>query len=326
MNSIFKISIVIPVYNVEQYLKQCLDTIINQTYKNLEIILVDDGSTDNSGKICDEYALKDNRIKVIHKENGDLSSARNAGLDIATGDYIGFVDSDDYVKLDMFEKLYNVAVKTSADLVVCNWLRGYENVWIENKIFPEQYILNSNEALEKFNGNMFVWNKLFKREIIDSIHFIETYAEDVLFTFSALKKAHKIACINENQYYYRNNPNSRLNIKKFKKNYLFFLEVLDMEMNYAKENGLYKLKKEIYDTKLATIVNWLGMLALDTNLDIKSIEILLSIMKKNFIKYLKTRDKISKKVFLMTSCISFKLSSRIYKSMINIKKLCQTVL
>lgn len=112
------ISVIVPVYNVEKYLHKCINSILNQTYKNLEIILIDDGSTDNSGKICDEYALKDNRIKVIHKENGGLSSARNAGLDICSGDYIGFVDSDDYIAEDMYEYLY-VNLKKIMRMLLC---------------------------------------------------------------------------------------------------------------------------------------------------------------------------------------------------------------
>ena len=101
-----RISVVVPVYNVEKYLEKCVNSIVNQTYKNLEIILVDDGATDNSGKLCDELAKIDNRIKVYHKENGGLSDARNYGVERATGDYIGFVDSDDYIDAEMYEKLY----------------------------------------------------------------------------------------------------------------------------------------------------------------------------------------------------------------------------
>ena len=116
------ISVIVPVYNVEYYLKQCLDSIVNQTYRNLEIILVDDGSTDSSGDICDEYAHKDARIKVIHKENGGLSSARNAGLDVCTsgGELIAFVDSDDWLELDMFEVLYTNLKEKNVDMVYCN--------------------------------------------------------------------------------------------------------------------------------------------------------------------------------------------------------------
>ena len=106
------ISIIVPIYNVEKYIHKCIESIINQTYKNLEIILVDDGSPDNCGNICEEYAKNDSRIKVIHKENNGLSSARNAGLEICKGDYIGFVDSDDYIELNMYEVLINALKNT----------------------------------------------------------------------------------------------------------------------------------------------------------------------------------------------------------------------
>ena len=116
-------SIVVPVYNVEKYLKRCVESLIKQTLEDIEIILVDDGSTDNSGKICDQLRINDTRIKVIHKGNGGLSSARNAGLNIVTGDYVGFVDSDDDIELDMYEKLYKIVKKTSVDFVMTDYLR-----------------------------------------------------------------------------------------------------------------------------------------------------------------------------------------------------------
>ena len=115
-----KISIIVPVYNVEKYLKKCIDSIVNQTYKNLEIILVDDGATDRSGEICDELAKLDNRIKVYHKKNGGLSDARNYGVERATGSYVGFVDSDDYIDAEMYEKLYEAITKEAADVAECN--------------------------------------------------------------------------------------------------------------------------------------------------------------------------------------------------------------
>ena len=123
------ISVIVPVYNVEYYLKQCLDSIVNQTYRNLEIILVDDGSTDSSGDICDEYAQIDARIKVIHKENGGLSSARNAGLDVCTsgGELIAFVDSDDWLELDMFEVLYTNLKEKNVDIACVGYYQCYMN-------------------------------------------------------------------------------------------------------------------------------------------------------------------------------------------------------
>ena len=115
-----RISVVVPVYNVEQYLEKCVNSIINQTYKNLEIILVDDGATDKSGKLCDELAKLDNRIMAYHKKNGGLSDARNYGVERATGDYIGFVDGDDYIDAEMYEKLYEAIKKENVDVAECN--------------------------------------------------------------------------------------------------------------------------------------------------------------------------------------------------------------
>lgn len=128
------ISVMVPVYNVAPYITNCLESLIHQTYTNLEIILVDDGSTDNSLEICQEYAKKDKRIKVIHKENGGLSTARNAGLDVATGDYYSFVDSDDYISTRFYEIMLNVALEHSADIVECDYNKiPFEDVTPENR-------------------------------------------------------------------------------------------------------------------------------------------------------------------------------------------------
>ena len=122
-----KISIIVPVYKVEPYIHKCIDSILNQTFKEFELILVDDGSPDNCGNICDEYAKKDNRVRVIHKENGGISSARNIGLDVSNGEYIGFVDSDDYIKLDMYERLYNSCKVNNADISIIGTIEVDEN-------------------------------------------------------------------------------------------------------------------------------------------------------------------------------------------------------
>ena len=121
-----KVSVIVPVYKVEKYLNKCVDSIINQTLEDIEIILVDDGSPDNCGKICDDYAQKDNRIVVIHKTNGGLSDARNAGLEVARGEYIGFVDSDDYIAPEMISLLYGVCKKNSTDIAGCDLAYVYE--------------------------------------------------------------------------------------------------------------------------------------------------------------------------------------------------------
>lgn len=142
------ISIIVPVYNVEAYIHQCIKSIIEQSYKNLEIILVDDGSKDKSGKICDDYARKDKRIKVIHKKNGGLSDSRNAGITVATGKYIAFVDSDDWIEKNMYEKMYNECEKFGADICICGFFREYKDKTISECNFGER-VYDTESALEE---------------------------------------------------------------------------------------------------------------------------------------------------------------------------------
>ena len=315
------ISIIVPVYNVEQYLRQCIESIIRQIYKNLEIILIDDGSTDNSGKICDEYALKDDRIIIIHKQNGGVSSARNAGLKIAKGDYIGFVDGDDYIRNDMYEELYNTAIKTNTELVVCNYLKGNENNWITNNVFPLQQILTIKEAFQYLYKCESIYTKMFKKNIINNIFFDENivYGEDRLFYIEAYKKIDKIGCLPSAKYFYRTNPNSSTQCRKFKREFIGFIDVLNLEMDYADKNNLIDLKKRLYKTQLNTVTAWLGFIALDNNPDIYSANMLLKYIKKNLFNFLKSNSKFSKKFFILITCVNFNLASLIYKLLFKLK-------
>ena len=315
------ISIIIPIYNTETFLRQCVDSVINQTYKNLEIILVDDGSTDNSGKICDEYALKDNRIKVIHKKNGGVSSARNAGLDIAKGDYIGFVDSDDFIEKDMYESLLNTIIRTKSQVVVCNWFKGVKNNWIQNKIFPTKEKLTVNEALENFYWCMFCWNKLFDIKIIGKIRFPVNcgYGEDISFCLDIYKLCENIICLDKCKYYYRTNYNSALNAHKFKKIYLLYIDVLQKEIEYVEKNDLIELKNKIYKHQIHTSTAWLGFIALEDKYDVESAKILLKYIRKNLFPFLKTKEKISKKLFILISLINFNFARKIYRLALKLK-------
>ncbi len=169
------ISVIIPVYNVEKYLPKCLDSVISQTYKQLEIIIVDDGSTDNSGIICDEYALRDNRIIVFHQVNGGLSAARNTGLDIAKGEYVMFVDSDDYVEPTFCEKPLRIAIREQVDIVSFGYFQIGKQSTIVNKTNKPR-IVRSSEAIkisitldDVIHG--YVWNKLYNRNLFDEIRF-----------------------------------------------------------------------------------------------------------------------------------------------------------
>jgi len=201
------ISIIVPVYKVEPYLHRCVDSILNQTYKNMEIILVDDGSPDRCGEICDEYAKKDNRIKVIHKENGGLSEARNFGIDIAKGRYISFLDSDDWIHKKYISELYKLLIKTNADISACDFLRTKtEDVpKIEKGIIHE---FTNIEALEQFTDKFYVqmvvtWGKLYKRELFDHIRFpVGRLHEDEFTTYKLIYKAKKIVLTNSKMLYY----------------------------------------------------------------------------------------------------------------------------
>lgn len=179
MNQPELISIIVPVYKVQNYLDKCVESIVEQTYKNLEIILVDDGSPDNCPAMCDEWAKKDSRIKVIHKKNGGLSSARNAGLDVCTGDYIGFVDSDDWIEPDMYEYLLDIGMKNNADVSRCEFVIEAENsdITVDPQNDSELSMLSGDELIiELVNGDYSegaMWNKLYKRKLFDSVRFKE---------------------------------------------------------------------------------------------------------------------------------------------------------
>lgn len=218
-----KLSVIIPIYNVEKYLKECLDSVVNQTLGDIEIILVDDGSPDNSGKICDEYAKKDNRIKVIHKENGGLGNARNVGIDYATGEYIGFVDSDDWVDLNFFETLYNEAKRTNADISVGN----FKKIKLGKlKPLPYKYDIKNYKdikLIKQVGIGLFPYfdlatvRQIYKKEFLNKykIRYAEKLLyEDVPFSFITGMYAKSIVLCPKTFYMYRFNPKSISNTSK----------------------------------------------------------------------------------------------------------------
>ena len=216
MKDIYKISIIVPVYKVEQYLRQCIESIINQTYQNLEIILVDDGSPDSCPAVCDEYAALDKRIKVIHKKNGGLSDARNAGLEIATGDYIGFVDSDDWISRTMYEELINVSIEYGVDISCCGYNRIDNNSVLESKLFSDKRKVSSLDLLRDIfcrNGdNVVVWNKIYNVNLFKNVRFpVGEIHEDNAVLCSTIGKANTVAYTGTIGYYYRFRPSSIMN-------------------------------------------------------------------------------------------------------------------
>ena len=216
------ISIIVPVYNVEKYLNKCIESIINQTYKNLEIILIDDGSTDNSGEICDEYRNKDKRIIVIHKKNGGLSDARNVGIDNANGKYISFIDSDDYVEENYIELLYNTINQYDADMSIASHKVIYEKNIIDRST-GKKFCAAPKKILEMLlydNGiDTSAWGKLYKRELFKDIKFPKgRLFEDSATTYKLIDKSKKIAVYSKPVYNYiiRNNSisNEKFSEKK----------------------------------------------------------------------------------------------------------------
>lgn len=197
------VSIIVPVYNVENYLKRCIESIINQTYNHLEIILVDDGSTDNSGAICDEYSQKDSRIRVIHKENGGLSSARNAGLDICTGEYVSFIDSDDFVSASFVEQMLNLLLTNDCDIVKCSFVRGTNNRFNGEDTEKSAIVtLLGREATYNSQYSVIACDKLYKISLFYDIRFpLVKKCEDEA-TYYKLAYAAKKVCITKRALYY----------------------------------------------------------------------------------------------------------------------------
>lgn len=200
------ISVIVPIYNVELYLRKCLDSLINQTYKALQIILVDDGSPDNCGQICDEYSALDGRITVIHKGNGGVSSARNTGLDAAKGDYIGWVDPDDWIEPDMFEYMLGKAVDNSADIVVCGRAEQYPSRTVI-KGWSEETVYNREQALEQLINDQelgsYLWDKLWRASLFDGVRFPDGRTfEDVSVMHILFSRADKTICLLGTKYHY----------------------------------------------------------------------------------------------------------------------------
>lgn len=249
------VSVIVPVYNVERYLRNCLDSISNQTYSNWEAILVDDGSTDNSGKICDEYANTDTRFKAIRKENGGQSSARNLAINCAIGEYIFYLDSDDFLHPNALQYLVNLAIENRANIVQCNFIRGTE------KIFPDVVITESitsydnHSVFTKFAANIIPWGKLYHRSVIGDIRFpIGIINEDDFTTWKYYYNASRIVLTNIPLYYYTVNPNSTMANQQRKPNLNFFNAYRE-RINFFQSSG-------DKDLEAASRIQWMKSLTM----------------------------------------------------------------
>lgn len=256
-----KVSIIIPIYNVEKYLRECLESVINQTLKDVEIICVDDGSPDNCPQICDEYAAHDNRIKVIHKENGGYGKAMNVGLENATGEYIGIVEPDDYIEPNMYERLYNQSIKMDAD--VCDsgfyvynsqckgkkrnvkWVHPAENI----DFFPDDRSFTIAEHPKLIMKHASIWAKIYKNKFLkqNNIKFNETNAasyQDFPFMVEVMCKAKQIVVVKSYFYHWRVENNSNSSTTRNDAKLMIMAQQCEEVKRIIKEQGLYEILKE----------------------------------------------------------------------------------
>lgn len=281
MNNNYMVSVIIPVYNVEKFLNRCVDSILSQTYKNIEIILVDDGAQDSSPQICDEYAHKDIRVKVIHKNNGGLASARNAGLKVAKGDYILFVDSDDWIKDITVEELLNIAVKNQVDFVrFIPVSAGYPDrpdgtpINFGTEDFMEDGVYNKEKMIRDIYPRLFVtpqltmgpivaaWRSLYNRKFLvdNNLYFDEEvkYSEDAIFSAKVVYNSNKFYYI-KGGYYYNYFYNTSSITKSFKKDRWNVCKILSS--TFKKEFGNksdYDFSKQLHLEDIYNVLNALG--------------------------------------------------------------------
>ena len=226
-----ELSVIVPVYNVEKCLEKCIESILNQTFKNYELILVDDGSPDNSGKICDEYAKKYSKIRVIHKKNGGLSQARNVGISVSKGEYLSFIDSDDYIASDMFEFLMKNLKENNADVSVCGIYDCYKDK-IVHQCKDQKFLILDNEtalseALIGKNISVNAVNKIYKKELFDNIKFPDGKLFEDAFTIPKILSISKKVVADTKPLYYYQHRVGTITTSSFKKQDLSVIEAYD---------------------------------------------------------------------------------------------------
>ena len=309
------ISIIIPVYNVEKFINDCMASVCHQTYQNLEIILVDDGAKDSSGKICDEWAKKDSRIVVIHKTNGGLSDARNAGIKASSGKYLMFIDSDDVVSESLVEHLYSSIKETGAQISICDPVHikpGEQPIYQNAK---KQYLYNAEEALcEMMYQTSFLfsaWGKLYQAELFNDISFpVGLLFEDVAVMYKLFDKCEKIAYSDAKLYGYLHRENS-ITTAKFSKRDCDILGICQEQVLFAKN-----FSPQVYKAAITYhVVGALRVYLNASNSDEYREEIHLS---KNIIRQNKTnvlfnnRCRTKLRIGMLLFCVSEKLMRRVY--------------
>lgn len=312
------ISVIVPVYNVGEYLNRCIESIVTQTYTKLEIILVDDGSSDDCPELCDLWAEKDARIKVIHKQNGGLSDARNKGMALATGEYISFIDSDDWIAPEFYERLYTAIKQDGSDMAACTVCMVWENCNPEKLLtVRENLLLNRNQAqlalLEETKLKQPVWYKLYKTDLVKDIPFeFGKYHEDVFWSYQAIGKAESVSVIDYIGYYYWQRKGSIMS-DSYSPKRLDAIEAFEKRLLYIKTNFPDLQSKALIALWESCIYN--GQMALryleSENLAF-AFRVLKSAIQDYPIRYSDYKDmKFSHRIWLTLSKMSLKMTCRL---------------
>lgn len=305
------ISIIVPVYNVEKYLEKCVYSLINQTYKNIEILLVNDGSTDSSGTLAEKLANLDGRIKVLHKKNGGLSDARNYGIERANGIYLGFIDSDDYVDPDMYEVLYRNIKKDNSDISMCGLYNIYVNKQDRQVENIETILVSKQDAIKiVLDGKLTTIsavNKLYKKVLFDNLRYdTGCFYEDAFIIVKILDKCNKVSITNERKYYYYHRSNS-ITTQSFSKKHLDIIAAWKQNFNIVKEKYPEILENAKYR------VYWANFTVLDlicmsnSMVEFKDLADSLAYeLKKDYLFILKEgKFPLSRKIMLLSLFIGF---------------------
>lgn len=317
MEELKLVSVIVPVYNVERYIKKCIDSILNQTYRNLEIILVDDGSTDGSSKMCDEYARNDTRILVIHKANGGQSEARNIGISESKGDYIFFVDSDDYIEYNAIKTMLEIAENKNADMVIADIYSVNEKGEILNEgkgqyTFQNERLFSAEEAAQAFAElDWGPWNKLYKRSVHKDIYFPQgKIHEDEAIMFQLFEQCNKIVYTNARLYNYLQREGSTTSTKYSLKKMNWF-EVWIDNFKYVQEHFPKSKKIVMKKVVITAIYN------LDNLLQMGNSEC------EKYILQIRKELNYYKKYILLSSYIKINYKIRVIIAVMNLSIYCK---
>lgn len=301
------ISVILPIYNVELYLKECIESVISQSYKNLEIILVDDGSTDQSPYICDEYVKIDSRIKVIHKENGGLSDARNVGIQASSGSYIALVDSDDLIAQSFIEELYEGCIKSNAMIAACAYSKfSNEDEIVCSNNQDNAQVISGRELIKQIylgqagEFGFVAWNKLYRRDLFDSIQYpFGRIYEDTFTTYKLFLNSNQIALLNKSLYFYRIRPESimstMVSLKKIKDG----VDADASVVKYFQENQDYEILPYVssYFCKQAILTYFKMIPKVDHDEKAEAKKYLKTVYRKTWSHCRKSSMEFKKKVF-----------------------------